>query len=225
MLRLCEAVFCRITYGLCLKIITVGREKVCALILVAGLSKRMGDFKPLMALRGRTVIENTISSALEGGVDKVVLVTGCHAEEVEDIVYRSFGDKVECVRNEEYASSDMIHSIKIGVRALPECGAFFLLPGDMPVVSSLTFRKLLEARRKNKFSVIFPSLDGYRKHPPLIDSSLISEIISFSGKGGLRMLWKLHEGDVSVVDVDDAGVWVDLDTSDDYQKCRETYEN
>lgn len=203
----------------------VAEEKIYALILVAGLSKRMGDFKPLMRLLGRTVIENTVASALEGGAQKIVVVTGYRAEEVEKLIERSFPGRVIFVRNEEYASSDMIHSIKIGVKSLPDCDAFFLLPGDMPVISQLTFHKLLEARRKNRSLIIFPSLNGYRKHPPLIDSHLIPEIISFSGKGGLRTLWKSYEGNISVVDVDDEGVWVDLDTSDDYRKCKETYEN
>lgn len=34
--------------------------KKVGLITAAGLSSRMGDFKPLMPLCGRTVIENTV---------------------------------------------------------------------------------------------------------------------------------------------------------------------
>ena len=67
-------------------------------------------------------------------------------------------------------------------------------------------------------------LDGYRKHPPLVDSRLIPEILSFSGEGGLRQFWKEQESLIRTVAVDDSGVWVDLDTREDYHKCKEKYE-
>ncbi len=44
------------------------RRRIGGLILAAGLSSRMGDFKPLMPLRGKTLIENTIDSLLLCGI-------------------------------------------------------------------------------------------------------------------------------------------------------------
>jgi CTP:molybdopterin cytidylyltransferase MocA len=35
-------------------------EKIAALIPVAGLSGRMGEFKPLLQLGGKTLIENSV---------------------------------------------------------------------------------------------------------------------------------------------------------------------
>ena len=35
-------------------------ERICGLIVAAGLSSRMGCFKPLLPLRGKTVIEKEI---------------------------------------------------------------------------------------------------------------------------------------------------------------------
>ena len=200
------------------------RETICALILAAGLSQRMGDFKPLLPLRGKTLIENSVESVLSGGAETAVVVTGYRASEVENVLRRSFGERVDFARNPDYASTDMMRSIQIGAAALPDCGAFFLLPGDMPVVAAGTFDKLLAAREQEVASAIFPTLDGYRKHPPLIDARLIPAIRTFDGDGGLRELWKRYENDILTVAVDDAGVWVDLDTPADYQECKQTYE-
>lgn len=200
------------------------RQQICGLVLVAGLSSRMGEFKPLMPFRGQTLIETTVGSVLNGGAQSVVVVTGYRCEEVEDVLSSRFGNRVILIRNPDFAKTDMLHSIQIGCSYIPPCDAFFLLPGDMPVVCQTTFQKLLKARSPNTPSLVFPTLNGYRKHPPLVDARLIPEIIAFQESGGLRQLWQQHEDIISTVPVDDEGVWVDLDTPPDYQICRQTYE-
>jgi len=184
----------------------------------------MGDFKPLMPFRGKTLIENTINSVLSGGAQSVVVVTGHRGKELEDFLQYHYGEQVLFARNQNYAETDMMCSIRIGCQALPLCDAFFLLPGDMPVVGQETFHILRKVRPLDSVSIVIPTLEGYRKHPPLIDSRLIPEILAFRGNGGLRQLWQQYDELICTVPVDDAGVWVDLDTQEDYQICRQTYE-
>ena len=198
-------------------------ETICGLVLAAGLSRRMGDFKPLLPFRGKTLIENTIDSILSSGAHQVVVVTGHRADELEAVLSEKYEGRVILTRNHEFATSDMLRSIQIGCQAMPECDAFFLLPGDMPVVEAVTFQKVL-ARRDGTLGVIFPTLDGFRKHPPLVDYRLIPQILSFHGEGGLRRFWQEQEALITTVPVDDGGVWVDLDTQEDYKKCKEQYE-
>ena len=193
----------------------------CALILAAGLSRRMGEFKPLLPLGEATVIENTVNAALSGGAECAVVVTGHRADEVKTVLRLRFSGAVHCVNNPDFATTDMLRSVQIGVSALPPCRAFFLLPGDMPAVSPSTFRKLLKAREEQGRPLLaFPTLDGYRKHPPLVDARLIPEILAFRGEGGLRELWKRFESDTVTVPVEDGGVWIDLDTPEDYRNCK-----
>lgn len=196
-----------------------------ALVLVAGMSRRMGDFKPLLTLRGRTLIENSVESVLRGGAETATVVTGFRADEVEAVLRRSFADRVRFVRNEAYAETDMMRSAQIGAAALPPCDAFFLLPGDMPVVSQSTFSALLAKRAERKAPVIFPSFSGRRMHPPLIDAALIPNILAYNGENGLRGLWTLYENDCITVPVNDSGVRLDIDTPADYRDCRQNYEN
>lgn len=198
-------------------------ETICGLILAAGLSSRMEEFKPLMPLRGKTLIENAIDSMLDGGVRQVVVVIGHRADELEALLVPKYGSRVILARNPDYATKDMLHSVQVGCRAMPECDAFFLLPGDMPVIRRSTFRTV-QSVRDGSISVIFPTLDGYRKHPPLIDCRLIPEILAFRGSGGLRQFWNERTSIIRTVSVDDQGVWVDLDTQEDYAKCKTIYE-
>ena len=199
-------------------------QKICALVPAAGLSSRMGDFKPLLPFRGKTVIESSVESALLGGADSVTVVTGYRSEEIERTLAEAFGDRVRFVRNENYAETDMMHSIRLGVGALQECDAFFLLPGDMPAVSEKTFVRLLSERERSGCMVIIPTLNGAQTHPPLIDSGMIPRILEFSGNGGLRELWKQFGDDIKTVPVDDRGTSMDIDTPGDYQEMRKLYE-
>lgn len=184
----------------------------------------MHDFKPLMPLRGKTVIENTVDSALEGGADSAVVVTGCRGSEVEAVLQERYGARVLCVRNKAYDTTDMLESIRVGCRAMPACEAFFVLPGDIPLIRKETFRALI-AERDGKQCIIFPTVSGRRKHPPLVDSRFLPEILSFSGEDGLRGLWKLHEPEIVEVPVDDTAVCIDLDTQEQYRECKLKFES
>jgi len=197
-------------------------ETVLGLVLAAGLSSRMGAFKPLLPLRGRTVLENTVDSLLSGGADSVVAVAGYRGGEVEALLRERYGARARVVRNPDYDRTDMLRSIQLGCRALPDCDAFFLLPGDMPLVRRSTFEKLLRSRGTG--GVVFPERDGRRGHPPLIESCLIPEILSYEGPDGLRGLWRRHEHEIHAVPVDDEGVSIDLDTPEMYERCRRRYD-
>ena len=195
-------------------------ERICGLIVAAGLSSRMGCFKPLLPLRGKTVIENTIDSMLLCGISPVVVVLGYRGREVEAVLRsRYLAGTVIPVYNRDFASTDMLASIQLGAAALPPCSAFFLMPGDMPVVTKETFLTVCRARSGGVPSITFPTLDGYRKHPPLIDRAFIPGICSYQGPDGLRGFWRLHEDTIATVPVDDAGCWTDLDTYEQYRAC------
>lgn len=190
------------------------------LILAAGLSSRMGELKMLMPLRGKTVLENTIDSMLLAGVEKIVVVLGYRGRELEVLLQKRYvGNRFVIVYNEHYAETDMLTSLKIGLASMPECHAFFLLPGDIPMIDKETYLKIFKAMPHKGDFIVFPLLQGYRKHPPLVAASFIKEILNFNGEDGLRGFWRLHEESIHTVNVDDLGCWTDLDTRDQYQKC------
>ena len=197
-----------------------GRLRLNAVVPAAGLSRRMGAFKPLLPLGRGTVIRSTLLSLLAGGAETVVLVTGYRAEELEAHAAEIRPGRVIFVRNPDYARSDMLRSVQLGCRALPPCDAFFLLPGDMPAVAPATMLALGEAFSAGGASIVFPVTEGHRRHPPLISAALLPEILSFQGDGGLRTLWRRHESDILAVPVEDPGAAADLDTPGDYERLK-----
>src|SRR2546423_3930664 len=63
---------------------------ICAILLAAGRSRRMGASKPLLPFGRQTVIEACIDNLRAGGVERVVVVVGHRGDEiVERLAYPS----------------------------------------------------------------------------------------------------------------------------------------
>ena len=54
-----------------------------ALIVAAGKSSRMGDFKPMLQLGSISIAQRVINNFRQAGISKVVVVTGYHADVLE----------------------------------------------------------------------------------------------------------------------------------------------
>ena len=110
-------------------------------VLAAGMSSRMGAFKPLLPLGGKTVIECTVDSLLAGGAAQVTVVLGRRAPDVAALLQKRYPPNVLTLAvNAAYETTDMLASVKLGLRALPPCGgahAVRTVPGTMRLNSSL----------------------------------------------------------------------------------------
>lgn len=191
--------------------------KINGIILAAGLSSRMKAFKPLLKLKEKTIIEYSIDSMFNAGVDQIVLVLGFRGEEVQNLLLNKYeSSKLRFIYNENYAESDMLTSIKIGISALETCDTFYILPGDMPAIKAETFHKVKESMKGTSAMVAFPTVNGHKKHPPLISWRCIEPILNFHGDGGLRGLWNSLKDNIATVPVDDFGCSMDADTKEDY---------
>ena len=189
------------------------------LILAAGLSSRMGAFKPLMRIRGQSLLALSVESLLAGGATEITVVLGYRAREVALELEELFPPgQVQIAFNPAFSESDMLTSVKVGVAALPPCDAFFLLPGDMPAVNQDTFLRLRQMMEEQLPAVTFPTVEGYRKHPPLIGATCRKNILNYRGTSGLRGVWSELEGAIAEVPVTDEGCLMDADTLLDFER-------
>ena len=192
--------------------------KKIGLITAAGLSSRMGDFKPLMPLCGRTVIENTVISLLGADVPQAVVVTGREAERIRRQLEAL---PVAFVHNSQYSTTDMYTSVCIGFRYILEqtdADAVYLLPGDMPAVSRSVMLGTAAMLEENSFDIVFPSDGTRRLHPPIIARRCLPEFLRYSGEDGLRGALRLFEGRIGYYITHDEGCTIAIDTPEDYQR-------
>ncbi|WP_031513708.1 DVU_1551 family NTP transferase [Desulfofalx alkaliphila] len=195
-------------------------KNIAALIIAAGLSSRMGSFKPLLPLGEGTVIEKSVALFRMAGIEDVTVVTGHRSKELLPVL-TPLG--VNLVFNRDY-SKGMFSSVKAGVASLkPSLQAFFFLPGDIPFVQPQTVISMLETFSKGRSGIIYPCFKGERGHPPLISTAYKDSILSWHGEGGLRALLQEIETDAVDVEVEDGGILQDLDTPEDYLRLYKSF--
>ena len=189
---------------------------LAALILAAGCSTRMGQFKPLMPIAGTTVVAQVAAMFRAAGIERVAVVTGHCAEQIEPVV-RRIGATV--VRNPDYQQG-MYSSIQAAIRAeaalSPRVDACFVMPVDIPLVRPQSVTALAQAFAAHRAPITYPRFNGRRGHPPLVSNALFAEILAGKGESGLRELLRKHQPDSADVDVLDEGVLLDMDTPEDY---------
>lgn len=186
-----------------------GEAQIAAVILAAGYSSRMGDFKPLMNLGGRPALERVIETFRTAGVGEIQIVAGYRAEEIGPLAARLGG---ELVVNPDY-DSGMFSSVAVGAAALGEsCRAFFVHPVDIPLIRPTTMGALLGAFEPGADMVLHPTFQGERGHPPLLDIALKQAIVDWPGTGGLRGLLDEFEAQAREVPVADQYILADMDT-------------
>ena len=74
---------------------------IAGLILAAGESSRMGTPKATLAYRGRTFLELIVETLRSGGLERIVVVLGHRAEEIQPRVKI---EAIEVVINPDYRS-------------------------------------------------------------------------------------------------------------------------
>jgi putative nucleotidyltransferase with HDIG domain len=187
---------------------------ITAVVLAAGLSQRMGRFKPLLPLGPAPIIRRVLNLFQIAGVKDILVVVGHRAAHVRQAVE---AENICCVENPDY-DRGMFTSVRAGIRALSErCRAFFIHPVDIPLVRPQTAQQLMAAFKEASANILYPTFSGRRGHPTLIDVGLRSEILEWPGNGGLSAFLKHHDMESIEVPVVDEAILLDLDTPEDYR--------
>src|SRR5262249_15784388 len=112
---------------------------ICAIVLAAGKSERMGRPKALLPLRGKTFLQNILVAISPSPVEDTCVGVGHHRDEIE----RHITPPARIVFNPDYERG-MITSLQAGIRSLPSAtaGALLFLV-DHPLVDSDTIELLV----------------------------------------------------------------------------------
>jgi CTP:molybdopterin cytidylyltransferase MocA len=188
--------------------------KFGGVIVAAGLSSRMGSFKPLLPLEGHTIIERIIRTLQEGGVEDISVVTGRDASRLEEALTAY---KLNFIHNTHYATTDMFRSAVMGLSFMAErTDAVFFTPVDIPLFTAYTIRLMAGTIQKDGHHILIPRYGGRDGHPIVMRSEAAGELIRCKKPGGLRGAVDAYGGSKGFLEVDDSGVLYDADTPEDY---------
>lgn len=185
--------------------------QTAAIIVAAGMSSRMGDFKPMLNIGSISIAQRIVANFHQAGVDKIVMITGYNAITLERHLS---GNGIIFLRNENYETTQMFDSAKIGLEYLKDkCDRILFTPVDIPLFTSATVRTLIESGAE----LACPVCEGQQGHPILIAARLVDNILSDSGEGGLKGAISRCGAELREIEVEDAGVLHDADTPEDYR--------
>jgi len=196
------------------------RIRYAAIVPAAGRSSRMGKFKPLLPWppgeSAYCVLESTINSLMQAGIDPIIIVTGHRNEDVSN---RLKDWPVQCIHNPD-SQAPMGSSISLAAKSLKQYSrdtAILLLPGDHPQVNPETIRMLIQSGEKQPEAIHVPVFNGKGGHPALFPSACRAELESPDPDQGLRAI--IHGNKYPVIrwDVQDSGVVKNLDHPEDYR--------
>jgi putative nucleotidyltransferase with HDIG domain len=187
---------------------------LAAVVLAAGESGRMGDFKPMLPLGDEPVVARAAALFRAAGVSDIRVVVGRRGPEMAPVL-RDIG--VFAVENPD-PGRGMFSSVVTGLEALPDgCRAVFVLPVDVPLVRPHTIARLADAWRRGRGRVLYPRFRSRRGHPPLIDVGLVPEIRRWRGSGGLRGALAQREEEAADVETADSGIHTNMNTPAAYR--------
>ncbi len=195
------------------------QRPVGAVVLAAGLSRRMGQPKVLLPWTSRmTIIEQIITQLMMARVDYIVVVTGNRAGEVRRL---ASARGAETAHNPEYETGEMLSSLKVGLEALPaNIAAALVVLGDQPRIQPRVISQVTMTYAEGKGQIVAPTYQGERGHPILIDRRYWPEIMALPPGSAPRDVIKKYKDETALIDVNTDSILGDVDTPEDYQNQR-----
>jgi molybdenum cofactor cytidylyltransferase len=192
---------------------------MAGLILAAGESSRMGSDKALLAYRGRTFLETIILNLRNAGTEKITVVLGHHAEEIQRAVDLA---GVQVVFNRDYQRGQT-SSLQTGLAALQEFSpeAVILCLVDHPTVSAAVMTKLKGRFERARPSVVIPTCEGQHGHPVVIGREVFSELLALRPDEGANTVVRKYRNATQFVEVDDRGIFLDVDDPETYHRLED----
>ncbi|MGB5403436.1 MAG: nucleotidyltransferase family protein [Robiginitalea sp.] len=196
-------------------------EKVAALVLTAGASRRMGTPKALLPWGQTTVIQHLLDQIRQAGFTETLLVTGAH----HDVIQKALA--VEGVEISLHPSWElgMGSTISRGVQEVEErfsdIDAILILLVDQPRITHGYLRRVLEAHQSQPDVIIASDYGDFAGAPALFPRNFWEGLKRIPPTQGARKLIASYR-DKCVI-LDPGGAIVDIDTPEAYKKALSVY--
>jgi molybdenum cofactor cytidylyltransferase len=193
------------------------RPTFCAVVLAAGLSRRMGQpNKLLLPVDGQPMIRRSLEAVLGSGVERVLVVLGHDAEAVAQAI-APLG--VRTVHNPAFASGQ-VSSVRAGLAALGEpADAVMVCLGDQPLLDARDLERLQRAfAERPGGDVLVPTHRGERGNPVVLGWSVVRETLARGANFGCRRFLDENSERVFFWDSGSEHFVRDVDRPADYQQ-------
>jgi molybdenum cofactor cytidylyltransferase len=188
------------------------QQHVAAIVLAAGLSRRMGHRNKLLMAGpgGRPMLEHAVDAALASMASPVLVVLGHQADQLATLLRHH---EATLVHAPDYAEG-LAASLRAGIAALPQhASAVVVCLGDMPLVTAALIDRIIAAYDPDEGRlIVVPTQRGKRGNPVLWDRRFFADILALRGDTGARALLLRHAEYVTEIDVGSDAILTDFDT-------------
>ena len=182
-----------------------------AIVLSAGLSTRFGTDKRLSEIDGTPLIVAILSKYL------TVFAKVCAVIRPNDSVIEHLPSECEVVEAAN-ASQGMSQSIAAGIQSLASEQWAVIALGDMPFVSTNTLDLLNHSLQSTSSGIVRLRSGNRFGNPVGFKSEFFEMLTKLEGDVGAKSILDRHGSATHVVDVDDIGIFQDIDTPQELRR-------
>lgn len=186
--------------------------RVTGILLAAGQGVRFGGHKLLAPLSDGTPLALAAARNLRAALDDEMLVVVVRPD--DRLLAAQFASEGFRMAVNGDAVRGMGTSLACGVRAAAGADGWLIALADMPAVRPATIRRVAAALVQGA-ALAAPFRAGRRGHPVGFGSGLRDELLALDGDSGARELLSRYSTRLTSVEVDDAGILLDIDTPGD----------
>lgn len=184
--------------------------RICGVLLAAGSSKRFGSDKLMHPLSGQATVATAALANLRTAIPNVIAVVRPGTAKLQNLLSEGGATVILCAD----ADDGMGASLATAVRASGEVAGWVIALADMPYIQAETISKVAAALAAGA-KIVAPTYRGERGHPVGLSARFRAQLEALHGDEGARALLKEHADLVKLIEVNDPGVWRDIDTPAD----------
>jgi len=195
---------------------------VSVVLLAAGRSRRMGRPKLLLPWAKTSILGHLLEVWRELGAAEILVVVAADDKSISAELERLKFPRENRVLNPA-PDAGMFSSIKcaaswVGGHGLSEAATHYAIAlGDQPHVKREVLRTLLAFAAQHRYQICQPSYHGRGRHPVLLPRPIFEQL---NGSRAPSLREFLAEREVSLLECDDPGLDLDVDTPADYKRAR-----
>jgi molybdenum cofactor cytidylyltransferase len=200
-----------------------------AIVLAAGLSRRMGEEnKLLLPFGGSTVLETTIGNISTAELGETVVVVGHEAGNILPVLnkytHRVLGVKNLCITPNLDYETGMTSSIQAGVR-VPENEDethYMICLSDMVLIKPNEYQYLkkqfLDILKRDEKAIVLPIFNGKKGNPVIFSHFYKNDILNLTYTEGGKPIVQANPNSVYFVEMPSDSVLKDMDNKEDYER-------
>jgi len=186
------------------------KPKISAILLAAGLSRRMGEDKLRLPYKGKPMLQHAVDLISRLPVtEKIIVTTQTRLD------YILIPRRVLVITN-PHPETGQSGSIRLGLEAATGNWYFFLV-ADQPGLTTDDLNPLLEYASGNISRIVFPVVGDKPCTPTLFPSEYREELLALSGDMGGRAVCNAHSNACTEVEPVSPKHFFDIDSVADYK--------